>query len=140
MVKVQLVGATAELVRALKKTGMTNKTVRDDWYYKCNTINEAMDGVGLKISVDWLSTDCDGFVEASYYSENIGHVIKLDCDVRYSQETVQELAEVLVRYNDEARALEARLPKIRAVNGCVSMMHKADIKKHGHCLECQRTK
>ena len=113
--KIQLAGATAELVKAFKKLKMTDKTVRDDWYYKCNTINEAVDEVGLKISVDWFSTDCDGFVEASYWSEKIGRTIKLDADVRFSQENLQELAELLVGYNDEARALERKLPKIARV-------------------------
>ena len=111
---IQLAGATAELVKALKKQDEEKgiDLTSYGWFMDCFEINDAMEEVGMIVKLDWYTTESDGFVMIGFWSDKIGRWIILDSSVKYVDESFKDLAEKLVAYNDEARTLEAKLTKI----------------------------
>ena len=107
--KIQLKNSTAHLTRLLAEL----KIRLDDWYSQTDKINEAIQEVGLVICLDWHSTEIEGFIEVSYYSNKIHRRIIIDSDSWHEAENYRDFASELVAYHDEARKLERKLPKIR---------------------------
>lgn len=119
MTTIQIAGATDELRRAL--IAKEEEIDLDDsfWFEECFEINDVMEEVGLIVKLDWYSTQSDGFVQVGYWSDKIKVWIVLDSEVKFRpvdeadyNERCAEMAEMMVSYNDRARALEAKLPVI----------------------------
>ena len=110
--KIQINGLATELAKALAAEGMKEQDAVE-WFERCDQINAALDTVGCIIGCDWLCTEMDGNVHVSYWSEKIRHTVMLSSDAYTSLRSLQELAEVLIQYNDEARTLERMLNRVR---------------------------
>lgn len=111
MTKIQIKGARAELVKELR----AREIDPEEWYEDTCKINEALDYMGLKVNADTLTNFGSGEAETliNYYSVKIGHTIILQWDGFKACDTLEELADYLVEFEEEAAKLEAKLPKVR---------------------------
>ena len=115
--KLQLKNVKSEIVSLIIKEFKNNKTLLKDlvscWNEHCETLNNVLGSVGAVILLDNPCGVCESYTEVSFYSFKLGYRIILDGDAFLEVESLADLADLLVSYNDEARKLEAKLPKIR---------------------------
>ncbi len=105
--------ATAtRIVAAFRKCGLDDQDF-PGWHQWTHIINQVSYQRRLRIDVEWLTTETDGFVQVAYWSEKIGRAIVLETVDRWREENLQQLAERLVSWNETALKLEARLPKVK---------------------------
>lgn len=83
-----------------------------EWYDKCDTLNEIAEELGLLITFDWYTTEMDGRVIASYWSEKIRHNITIDSDAYEGYKSLAELSDEIAYLDYQAEELEKRLTPI----------------------------
>ena len=103
--KIQLAGLTDELERELT----TLEVEPADWDSSLWAVRDALGTVGACIDIDFVSGENYSSIIISYFSEKLKKSVIVEWTDFCPCDTVRELAEYLVGFHDEARALEARI-------------------------------
>ena len=71
--------------------------------------NAVVDGLNLDFCVDYVQRDCDGWVQAVYYSKKLGLNIVIDNDFPEEVKSVEEVIAVVEGMNKIIEELEAKI-------------------------------
>jgi len=100
-----------KLIESLKK----EKVNIGDLYDYDLELMKVIDENDLIVDFESFS-DVDYYMVCSYYSYSVDKSIILDWNVKSIFESYEELAEMIIRYEKEARALEKKLKKLLVIN------------------------